>query len=345
MKAILVHPGPHFSVADVHRGMVKGLNANGVAVMDFNLNDRLNFYTAACVKVNGEYRQAFAYPDACRSAALGLLVPVAQWLDRGDHVIVTTGMFLPHDMYDTLRRLGIKTVLWCTESPYQDDTQLTQAHLVDTVILNDPTNLDMFRKVNPETYYIPHSYDPEIHHNEQGATKRRDKPYDFGFVGTGYPSRREFLERVDWTDLDVILAGHWRNIDYRSPIREFLADEPDQCIDNTDAVQLYRSTKVSANLYRKEAQQPGLSDGWAMGPREVELCATQTFFLREPRGEGDEVLWMLPTFTEPAELGDMVRWWRDRDQERKDLSRLAAQAVADRTFKNAAAQLLRLISS
>jgi spore maturation protein CgeB len=343
VKAILCHPGPQFSVADVYNGLVKGLNQNGVQVGEFNLNDRLNFYTAACVRQDGEYRQAMEYKDACRQAAKGLLVHCYEW--DPDVVIVTSGMFLPPDLYATMRRHRVHTVLWCTESPYEDDTQIAQAGLVDTVIVNDPTNIERFRAYNPRTWYIPHSYDPDIH--TPTGTRRRERPYDFGFVGTGYQSRIDFFEKVDWTGIDAVLAGHWRNIDYQSPIRPLLADEPDQCIDNTDAVQLYRSSLVSANLYRKEAQGAHLVDGWAMGPREVELAACRTFTLREPRGEGDELLWMLPTFTEPAELGDMVRWWshRDRDEQRKHLAAFAAEAVAQRTFQNHAAQLLRHISS
>ena len=39
----------------------------------------------------------------------------------------------------------------------------------------------------------------------------------------------------------------------------------------------------------------------------MELAATGTYFLREPRGEGDEILHMLPTFDGPAEFEDKLR--------------------------------------
>ena len=100
---------------------------------------------------------------------------------------------------------------------------------------------------------------------------------------------------------------------------------------------------MSANLYRKEASDGGTSDGWAMGPREVELAACETFFLREPRGEGDEVLSMLPTFTTPTEFEDLLRWWLAHPAERKSAAAQARVAIADRTFEATAARLLRLI--
>ena len=109
-----------------------------------------------------------------------------------------------------------------------------------------------------------------------------------------------------------------------------------------DAADLDRSTKVSLNLYRKEAATPDLVDGWACGPREIELAACGAFFLREPRGESDQLFPMLPTFTEPAEVGDLARWWVAHPDERDTAARKAREAVAARTFRANAAELLQL---
>jgi spore maturation protein CgeB len=205
--------------------------------------------------------------------------------------------------------------------------------------VNDPTNLDRFRDVNRSSHYIPHAYDPAIH--------RRSPPTpayagDFGFVGTGYASRVEFFEKVDWSGISVRLAGHWGALDDDSPLDEFLVHPRTECFDDT--IDLYSSVKVSANLYRREAQRDELAEGWAMGPREVELAACGTFFLRHPRGEGDDLLPMLPTFTEPAEFGDLLRWWLAHDTQRDTAASQARAAVADRTFSNHAQQFLRLLA-
>ncbi len=338
MKLLMCHPGPAFSVADVFRGLKWGLKDNGVHVEEFNLDDRLNFYTAAHLQVNGEWRRALEYNGACRLAAKGLETVCYEWWP--DVIVIMSGFFVPNDILDLLRSRGHHTVLWCTESPYEDARQAEQGMHVDTVIVNDPTNLEQLRCANPRTYYIPHSYDPSIH----TPTGPKAATSDFCFVGTGYPSRVEFFEQVDWTGINASLSGNWRNIAYDSPIRKFLPDEPDQCVNNDDAAALYRSTAVSANLYRKEAQSTGMIDGWSMGPREVELAACGTFFAREPRGEGDDLLWMLPQFTEPGELGDIIRFYLRNQEQRVELANQARAAVADRTFANHAAELLRLIS-
>jgi hypothetical protein len=80
-----------------------------------------------------------------------------------------------------------------------------------------------------------------------------------------------------------------------------------------------------------------------MGPREVELAALGVAFLRDPRGEGDELLPMLPTFDGPDDFADKLRWWLSHDRERDEAALKAQAAVADRTFANHAAQLLRLL--
>jgi hypothetical protein len=65
-----------------------------------------------------------------------------------------------------------------------------------------------------------------------------------------------------------------------------------------------------------------------MGPREVEFAATETFFLRESRGEGDEVFPFLPRFSEPAEFESLLRHYLARPDERQSLAAAARVAIA-----------------
>jgi hypothetical protein len=112
---------------------------------------------------------------------------------------------------------------------------------------------------------------------------------------------------------------------------------------NITTSDLYRSSKVSANLYRKEHSEGGHADGWAMGPREVELAACETFFMREPRAEGDALFPMLPTFTESDEFEEKLRWWLVHPEAASDVARLARVAIEDRTFTRTASRLLRIV--
>lgn len=337
MRALVIEPGPAFSVDDVRRGICVGLESNGVRTDSFNLGHRVAFFTEAEIERQGERRRAFEYEAACRLACDG--IKAACWDTLAETVIIVSSFFIPPDLYENLRERHRHVVLWLTESPYEDERQIPMAGYADTVIVNDPTNIDKFRAINPNTHYIPHAYLPGIHHS-----RSRTGEIPFSFVGTGYPSRIEFFEKMDWPVVPV-LAGNWQSVTDDSPLLPFLLHDRGECMDNDDAAHLYRASICSANLYRKEAMRDDLVDGWAMGPREVELAACATFFAREPRAEGDELFPMLPTFTEPGELADIIRWAHEHPDERFAAAQAARAAVADRTFENHAKKLLEIIGA
>jgi len=47
VRFLVVHPGPAYSVADVHDGWVDALRGLGQQVWTYNLDDRLAFYCNA----------------------------------------------------------------------------------------------------------------------------------------------------------------------------------------------------------------------------------------------------------------------------------------------------------
>lgn len=335
----MVEPGPAFSVADVHQGWRTAFENLDHQVINYNLGDRLTFYSQAEIKGDdGEYLRAFDDETAKR---LAMQAVEATALRFWPHIVfVTSGFYMPPVTLDLLRSRGMTVVVMHTESPYEDDRQLQLAAHADINIVNDPTNLDTFQMVAPRSVYLPHSYDPKLHH--PGAPDP-DLASDVCFVGTGYPSRVNFLEQVDWTGLDVKLAGNWQSLDVDSPLRPFVIHDLEECWPNDQTVDLYRSTKCSFNLYRREANMASLADGYSMGPREVELSAVECFWLRDPRPESDETFPMLPAFSTPHELGEKLRWWCSHDMERREAARMAREAVADWTFDRRAGELLALI--
>lgn len=332
MRVLVVHPGPYFSVGDVHRGWVRGLRQNGCDVLDFNLNDRLDFYDKARLEIGGEMVAPFKLEESLRLASEGIINACFKFWPQV--VVIVSGFYVPPDFFPILRDRGMKVVMLHTESPYEDERQLGLADMVNLNVLNDPTNISDYPV--DSTIYIPHAYDPAVHHPGPSDTKA-----EFSFVGTGYPSRREFFEQVDWSGIDAVFGGNWQDLAEDSPLAPFLMHEQAECVSNDQAAGLYRGSSSSANLYRTEAQREDLSAGWAMGPREVELAACGTFYLTEERGENREVLPMVPTFDSPEDFGDKLRWWLAHPEARDQVTREAQAAIADRTFVNHAARLLQ----
>jgi spore maturation protein CgeB len=340
LKILMIQPGPAFSVADVHRGWTKALAQIGCQVADLAFGDRINFYAQAHrVTADGDAELMLDNPGVALMAGRSMQATCYEL--QPDVVIVTSGFYTHPAVLDSIRAHGTPVVVLHTESPYEDDRQVALAAHATLNIVNDPTNIDRFRAEAP-TEYFPHAYDPDIHYPGPVGPEFRS---DFCFVGTGFPSRVEFFEQVDFTGIDVALAGMWCHLPDDSPLRKHLAHNIEDCCGNDQAADLYRGGKVSANLYRRETTPEGSAAGWAMGPREVELAACGTFFLRDPRPESDEVLGMLPTFDGPEDFTQKLRWYLHHGDVRSNLACQARQAVADRTFTASARRLLTLLET
>lgn len=334
MRAVVVHPGPQFSVHDVYIGWCDALAELGCTVVRYNLDERLTFYAAAST----EGRSLCTAEQAIELAVNGIYATL--YKAQPDVLVVISGFYIPQTLLEVVRRRGTQVVLIHTESPYEDVRQLTLAPYANINLINDPRHIDLFRAVAP-TWYVPHAYRPE-RHRPGPAVPRLE--CDLGFVGTGYPSRVDFFEALDLTGLDVVLAGNWQLLADDSPLARHVGHPLDECCDNDEAVSLYRSARCGINTYRREAYADDQIEGWSIGPREVEMAACGLYFVREPRPEGDDLFPMLPTFTTPDEASAVIRWALSDDDRRTTAAVAARAAVADRTFVHNARSLLRLLS-
>ena len=322
MKILVVRPGPQFAVEDVANGWVKGLKNAGHEIIDFDLGSKLAYFANANEYFlgNGNHTQE---DDAIMAAEV---LAGSAWQHNPDVILVITGYYLPPAFYDIARRNGHKVILMVTESPYEDDRHLLQAKHCDAVILNDTKHLDEFNEICP-TFYYGHGFDPDIHKPGPGKLELIS---EVSFVGTAFPERVIFLEKLDWTHIIVRLAGNWSRLAEGSPLIDLVEDEYSESINNIDAVTLYQSSLMSFNLYRK--QHTHSYDGNSCGPREIEMAATGLFFLRETRPESDQLFPMLPTFQNPKELQEGIQYWIAHPDERNKRAEQARLAVADRNF-------------
>ena len=203
------------------------------------------------------------------------------------------------------------------------------------------SNIGAYRQVGPAEY-MPQGYRPRIHYPPPPGA---EPEYDFAFVGTGFPSRARFFSEMDLAGLNVRLSGLWMDLPEDSPMRDWtsITDNAGDCVDNHEVAAIYRRARTGINVYRREAEDGHEGEGWAAGPREIEMAACGLWFARDPRPESDELFPMLPSFTSPEEAGDLVRWALARPDERAGAAAKARAAVQGRTFTEHAKQLLRLL--
>lgn len=346
MRWLLVHPGPSFSVADVHNGWSEALRGLGEQVVEYNLDRRLTFYDQALMAddlSDEEGRQAvhkaLTRQQAIGLAADGIFRELYFWWP--DVVLLVSAFFTPPQALDVIRSRGHKVVLLHTEEPYQCDEQLVRAAHADLNLVNDPVNLNRYRDLGAPAEYMPHAWRPSVHYP---ASPGASKKHDLAFVGTGFPSRQRFFEQMDLGGLDVRLAGPWFGLPEDSPLRDWTDLSPEGCIDNDETAEIYRQSRCGINFYRRESEESHAGEGWACGPREIEMAACGLWFTRDPRPESDELFPMLPAFAGAGEAGEQIRWALAHPDEREQAADKARAAVADRTFGNHARKLLALLN-
>ena len=343
MRVVTVHPGPDWSVADCHRGWSRAFKALGCQVVEFDTGRRLEFYEAAKFERDDGALVPAVATDADRAKVVSKHLESVLYEVWPDIVFVTYGACIDPATLQLARERGHVVVLYHTESPYEDDSRLKWAEsgVADIWLINDPTNLEKWRQACPTTWYLPHSYDPDIH--RPGKVAR--KTHDVTFVGSSFPSRVEWFTRFVETapDLNLLLAGQWQTVGPGHPLEQACPHSFAECLDNVDVPPLYWQSKVGLNIYRRESERPDLADGWSMGPREVEMAACGLFHLTEERGENRQVLPMLPTFESPEDAAEQARWWARHPDARDRTAEQARAAVGAWTFRNRAAQVLRFI--
>jgi hypothetical protein len=355
-RILMVHPGPDFSVADVFHGWYKALKKQGHTVMVYNTNERLTFYGNAlletadsvpCEHGRVEVQQAMGTEAVMQHATAGLMESC--YLFWPDVVFFVSAFFQNAATFQVLRNRGHKLVMLHTESPYQDDEQMMRGQFADMNLLNDPVNIEAWKELDVPAHYAPHSYDPDVHYIDYSGTPKES---DFSFVGTAFNSRQKFFHDMDFEGLEVSFGGNgWDHVlpQYLDILR-FLRHPPEQCVDNTETARIYRLSKTGINFYRREGEAEHVGEGWAMGPREVEMAACGLFFLRDPRGESDEIFGgnkalglddVLPTFTDAADASDQIKWWVKHDAMRGKYALAARDRIIYRTFDNSAKNACR----
>ncbi len=360
MKLLVIHPGASWSTADVHDGLVYGLRANGVEVIEYRLDARIGH---AHNRTQALYRQARkVHADLPRPTKTDILykageeaIPMAL-RHQVDAVVVVSAMFFHPDLLIMLRRAGTRVVVLCTESPYDAREELRVAgiiakpdayagHVVNPpsgVWTNERSTVPAFRAVNPRSGYIAHGWHPSRHQPHPQPHDRDVLAHDVVFVGTGFPERIEWFKAIDWTGIDLGLYGSWDRLGTRSPLRGCVRAAQ---VSNEMAAALYRRAKVTLNLYRRSMgwsdHAPRIAHAESLNPRAYELAACGAFHISDHRAEVTEKFGdLVPTFETPAEAEALLRRWLADDEGRARVAAQLPACVAEDSWVHRARQVI-----
>lgn len=358
IRLLLVHPGASISVHDVFVGLRAGLKGRGHHVYEYSLNGRIeaasreltNTYQRRKRELEkaGETEKAARLhkPNQADMIYMASEPIVAKALRvQPDVVLIVSGMYLHPDAIVLLRRAGIPAALLLTESPYDDPQQMRIVPYFDVVWTNERTSVSTlaaatrFSKRPVPVKYLRHAWTPEIH---SASYENYDvASHDVVFVGTGFQERKEWLEAVDWTGIDLGLYGSWDLVGPRSRLRPYIKGG---YTPNDRATALYHRAKIGLNFYRTSkgfGKNAAKIDGAeSLNPRAYELAAAGCFTISDYRAEVAEVFGdLVPTVSSPSDLRPLLdRWLRD-DQARRFTQAKLPPSVAQHTWHARAAQV------
>jgi spore maturation protein CgeB len=357
-RIMVIQPGASTSVSDVYTGLVGGLKELGHEIIYYQLDTRiaragawLNFCWEEAKKKNPDVVEPTTADILFQ--ACGMSIPIAL-LKKPDWVIVVSSMYYPKLFLKMLKQAGMNLALLLTESPYDDEEQYSLAAVADVVWTNERTSLDNICLANPNTHYLPHAYDPARHCPSNGnpwpsvpadgQKYFRDgiPAHDVVFVGTGFKERIETLERVNWDGIDLGLYGTWELLGWNSKLKKHIRDEE---ISNDMAAALYRKAKIGLNLHRTSkgfgSHGPKITKAESLNPRAYELAACGCFYISDDRMEVRELFGEhVPTFSTPSHLERQIRFWLEKDEERRMIAEQLPAKVSGHTWLERAGQVV-----
>lgn len=334
MKILFVNAAVSMSISDVARGYRSALINQGHEVADYDMQRRMSYHFRALppeVSSNVEVLARFASET----------IVVEAMTRNVDVVVIISGLNVHPVALWLLGKIGVPIAVVLTESPYDDEPQAEWTSAAKMSSLGSSPNITVFTNDRfsaskfDDWHLLPPAFDVAVHkplpHNPELAS-------DVLIIGTGWVERQMFLEAVDWSGIDLQIFGVWPR----------LGDSPDSpiykyyrplVVNNEHAVEMYSSAKICLNFHRSSliAQTPN--------PRTYELAACGAFQLSDSRPDLVELFGdSIPTFRNPAELGQLVRYYLNYPEARAHLASLAMERVKNETFDRRAADMIAVLT-
>lgn len=296
MRILVGYPPSDFSVGDMVRGYLRAFRAAGHEVTEY-----------VPVKT-----------DMPRKRIVAEQLFLQALYCHADLVVLVCGIAFDPLVLQLLKRVGIPAVALHTESPYEDDVQVPWAAHCPTMVNCTHEKVSADRH---GWFYLPHAFDPAFH---APVAPDPDEACDVLLIATGWQSRIDLLEQIDWTGIRLCLRGTWTRMRPESPLRPFYRQGS---VLNVETPRLYASAAICLNLHR------GDPDAVSLNPRAYELAACGAFQISDDRAESRRVFGpRVPIFRTPQELSTLIRYYLDRPDERRAMADVARQEVRGETF-------------
>ena len=385
VRILLVGAASDWSINDVSDAYHNALKRANHDVYFYSLNNRLKMVGAwfkvmkdgaYCLHCGGEtlspwpeFRGSLA--DTIEAASICVVHEAVR--QRSELVMVISGCSWHPNANAFLQQVGIPVVTIFTECPYADDAQRDLARTSTLVTTNERTSAATYDAVarangGEGAIYLPTAYDSETH---IPGPSEPDKQCDVFFCGTGFDERVRFFKAVDWTDIDLRVAGFWLpdatpkgdnqvavqsqlEADFHmdrtqfldaaqggeaEPLARYIISGP---LPNAEVVRWYRSAKIVLSLHREHPT----AESFAV--RVYEAAAVGAFQVADDcrRAEIEEVFGdAIPMFRtgDPEHLRFVLDYYLARPGLRGELAVLARERVQGHSYDDRLDALMRAI--
>lgn len=267
---------------------------------------------------------------------------------RPDLMLVVHGSRTPLQQVHYARSLGIVTVLWLVEDPYEIDFHRgSMVNAFDFVFTNE--RQAAYEYYHPRVTYLPWCCNPRIHKKMNISSNYRS---DLCFVGMGFPNRVQVLNSIApfLKCLNVKLIGEWNRWGKLHPdLQSFVLPVVN---DFKEVLKYYNGAKINLNIHRDPINPPsGNSQGVvATSPNDrafviagcggFQLIDRSRTDLWDCFQDGKEII----GFSDPDNLAQKIESYLSKPELRMTIGNDSQnKAYRDHTYKHRLAEIFQQI--
>jgi len=346
---------------DVYYGLGDALKMMGQEVYPFELKDRLKFYRQAVQYFLKGTDDRVAWKDVYSAACQGLITTVVHLWPK--LIIYITGQYIPAWVPALIKERfpHMKQVIWFTESPYNIAHEIQRAPLYDYVFTCDKACEKIYRRFNPNSYYLPVGYNS--HYEWKTELKRWEQIVytpDLFFVGSEVPGRIEFL-----TDLVSYIKGKvaFKIFGVFPSMDKGLCPQLEPfyipiTLSKYEVIRYYANSKIVLNHFRVNESKKivrNIKTGesrveeiepYSLNPRVYEILAAGGFLMTDYRKEIDDLFVPgedLVIYKDAKDAAEKIFYYLEHEEERKKIAQNGNRKIKKHTYLNRAEKLLQLV--
>ncbi|RXZ81233.1 spore maturation protein [Paenibacillaceae bacterium] len=273
---------------------------------------------------------------------------------KPDLVVVLNGLHVFPDNHlqqvDAIRALGIRTLIWFADDPYEIDNSAHVAPHYDIILTHELSAVELYRRQGCATvHYMPLGVHPGLFKPQLVGEEYES---DVCFIGQGFWNRIELFDAIaaELSEYKVVIAGGlWERLNRYSELKSSIRSG---WMPVEETIKFYNGAKIVINLHRTTEPGPDNKNsmnlpGRSINPRTYEIAACGALQLTDIR-EDLNVYYRagleLDTFSTPVELQDKIRYYLNNAPARRMMAmRGLLRTLREHTFIHRVQHWLSLI--